>query len=152
MTDLARRIPMATPTNQPIALSQDTPLKLSGGIPQTVIVKIAEVDGKLKALFSLPGGDTHPSIEWKCGGYALLITFVFDQNSVVEISELIPVTPSFWFSDKYTPVVDAPQQQGCCLLSIPGTYHFNVKGKPSDTSGVGILSLMIDPQIVVTPL
>jgi hypothetical protein len=141
---------MAPQTSQPVATPQDTPLQLSGGVPQTVSVRIAEVNDKWKAYFSLPGGEEHTSIEWKCGGYALLITFVFDENSDVQIDELIPVTPALWFSDKYTPLVNGPRQQGCCVQSIPGTYHFNVRRKKDGV--LEIVPLLIDPQIVVTPL
>jgi hypothetical protein len=149
MNDPARRIPVSATTNQPVVPLQEPPLLLEGGVPQTISMKVVEVGGKATVYFSLPGKEgEHTAIEWKCGGYALLLTFLFESSGTTEITELVPVTPAFWFSKWYTPSTGGPRQQGCCVPSLPGTYHFNVKY--THKGGVS-RRLMIDPQIVVTP-
>jgi len=148
MKDPARRIPVRATTNPPIVSPQDTPLLLEGGVPQTISVRVVDADGRATAYFSLPGKEEHTGIEWKCGGYALLLTFLFESSDTIEITELVPVTPALWFSKWYTLLTGGPRQQGCCVPSIPGTYHFNVK---YTHKGSVLRRLKIDPQIVVTP-
>ena len=151
MTDLARLISTATPTSQPVILPLETPLVLTGGIPVTILVGVAKIDDtQRKVYFRLPGDDSrHGRILWKCGGYALMITFVFDDQSDFKLKELLPVTPAFWFSDKFTPATGGSLQQGCCLQSLPGSYHFDVRYDEVGVSNVRLTT--IDPQIVVTP-
>jgi hypothetical protein len=151
MTDVARLISTATPTSQPVIAPIDTPLVLKGGVPVTVLVGVAKIDDtQPQVYFRLPGNATrHDRIVWKCGGYALMITFVFDDQSDFKLKELIPVTPAFWFSDKFTPATGGPMQQGCCLQSLPGSYHFDVLYDDVSVSNVRLTT--IDPQIVVTP-
>lgn len=149
MTDLARLIQPAIPTPQQVPLLLSTPLVLEGGVPLTVLVGVAQFDTKRQVYFRLPNcEDKHTSILWQCGGYALMLTFVFDEQSDFEVTELVPVTPSFWFSDTFQATSDGSLQQGCCLQSLPGTYHFDVRYNDTGTND-GWLS--IDPQIVVTP-
>ncbi|MBZ5729438.1 MAG: hypothetical protein LAP87_31240 [Acidobacteriia bacterium] len=151
MTDRARLISTATPTSQPVIAPIETPLVVTGGVPVTVLVGVAKIDDTQRHVyFRLPGDDTrHGSILWKCGGYALMVTFVFDDQSDFKLKELLPVTPAFWFSDKFTPTTDGPLHQGCCLQSLPGSYHFDVVYDDVLLGNVRLST--IDPQIVVTP-
>jgi len=151
MTDVARLISTPTPMSQPEITPLETPLVLKGGVPVTVLVGVAKIDDTTRQVyFRTPGDDArHGRILWKCGGYALMITFFFDDQSDFKLKELIPVTPAFWFSDKFTPPTGGPLQQGCCLQSLPGSYHFDVMYDEVSVSNARLKT--IDPQIVVTP-
>ena len=121
----------------------DNLLPLTGGVPQTVNVSvIAGVP-----FFSLQGASQrYTGIKWQTNGYALMITFAFIQppsaSAAESITELSPVTPALWFSDRFQ---DAGlTSQMCCVPSTLGEYHFNVV--------LGDGSMVVDPKIVVIPI
>jgi hypothetical protein len=141
MMDAALQITIETAKNRRgLTSGANRLLPLMGNIPLTVYVKI---DANDTVGFSLTddGPEFSEGMSWQCSGYALLITFVFTSS---RIAELFPITPSFWFSDTFSRVDH--EQQGCCVPSTPGTYHFNVEY----TTSTGELA-RIDPKIVVTP-
>lgn len=150
MIEVARQVrierPMAPVRSTPEVVSE--PLKLEGGIPVTVYVDIIEIEPpnqtdpptNVVGLALSPGGPYFiGGISWECSGYALMITFVF-VNTFLKITEIMAITPSFWFSDTFA--LDGTNGQSCCVPSIPGQYHFSVKHEQGN----------IDPIIVVTPL
>jgi hypothetical protein len=139
MTNIARQI--TKQRSQVGSTSEGAKLlPLTGGIPQTVSVR---VDQNSKAWFSSPNQTgEYPGISWSCCGYALVITFIFDQSvPPIEIVELRPETPTFWFSDTYG--LDRTRQQACCVPSTPGTYRFHVQLADG---------LLVDPKIIVSPI
>jgi hypothetical protein len=147
MTELARPATNDARKHRELVLpTNDGPLLLAGGVPQTVNVR---VDANKIVNLSVPGGSQEftGGILWKCNGYALMLNFVFVPSMFV-ITEIVPVTPALWFSDTHpTSTTDATIQQACCVPSVAGTYSFNVKY----TVG-GAVFIAIDPKIVVTPI
>jgi hypothetical protein len=131
----------------------DQLLPLIGNAPQTVFIK---VDANDQVSFSLAQGPSFPGgISWECSGYALMITFVFvNTDPKNKISELIQITPVFWFSDTFSsPPSSSHLQQACCVASAPGEYHFNVIVETIlDDDTTTTRRLDIDPRIVVTPI
>ena len=121
----------------------DNLLPLRGGVPQTVNVSvIASVP-----FFALPTAPEKlfAGIKWQTNGYALMITFAFQEPAspaAAAIKELSPVTPALWFSDTFSSA-GLPSQM-CCVPSTLGEYHFNVV--------LGDGSMVVDPRIVVTPI
>lgn len=144
MIDVARQVKI----KGQVALEQLTslesgPLVLEGGAPVMVYVAIDPINRAIGLAASLNGPYFIGGIAWRCGGYALMITFVFTNPIITELS---PVTPSFWFTDTFQG--DEYHQQACCVPSTPGTYQFGVNYKDPQTNTSG----KIDPIIVVTPL
>lgn len=122
----------------------DNLLPLIGGVPQTINVSvIAGVP-----FFALPTApeQLYAGITWQTNGYALMITFAFQQPAIAAaaetITELSPVTPALWFSDTFSS--SGLSSQMCCVPSTLGEYHFNVV--------LGDGSMLVDPKIVVTPI
>jgi hypothetical protein len=149
MIEVAREVRIESPmAPEPLTTWEDGPLELDSNIPVNVYVKI-DLDKKVVGLaLSSTGTYFTGGILWGCSGYSLMITFVFMYSPDYTITEVTPITPSFWFSDTFPP--DEDNQQSCCVPSIPGEYHFNVnykgllQGHPENGK--------IDPIIVVTPL
>jgi len=137
----ARKI-TPTPNTGPVLAEDPRLLPLIGSTPQTVHVSVDANDNVWFSMPDYPG--KYVGMSWRCGGYSLLITFVFDEFSGPGIDELRAETPSCWFTDTYEIAdVDQSRRQGCCIPSIPGTYHFFAK--------LGNKAL-VDPKIVVTPI
>ena len=122
----------------------DSLLQLAGGMPRTINVSI--IAGI--PFFSLPTApeQLYAGIKWQTNGYALMITFVFIQpptaSAAESITELSPVTPALWFSDRFQDT--GLTSQMCCVPSTLGEYHFNVV--------LGDGSMIVDPKIVVIPI
>ena len=165
MTNLAQ--PATSPTNHhrpvlngnaparrvlPAPAQDDNLLLLTGGMPQTVNLSV--VAGV--PFFSLPDSPKlYTGIKWQPNGYALMITFAFQQPppgspSGQFINELAPITPSLWISDTF-PDTTPPPNQMCCVPPIFGEYHFNVVLGDS-TLALGDGTMVVDPKIVVTPI
>jgi hypothetical protein len=122
----------------------DNLLLLTGGVPQTInVTLIAGVP-----FFALPTApeQLYTGIKWKTNGYALMITFAFVQltgaPAAESITELSPVTPALWFSDRFPDA--GVTSQMCCVPSTLGEYHFNVV--------LGDGSMIVDPKVVVIPI
>jgi hypothetical protein len=144
MTNAVQSITSATtsPSQRPAArrrrLAPDSLLlPLRGGVPQTVHVALHPDNS---VTFSQKGGPEFSGITWETNGYALMLTFVLSPN----IQELVPTTPSLWFSDTFHAA--GVTSQMCCVNSVLGVYSFTVE--PTDVSQL----LPDDPQIIVTPI
>ena len=159
MTNLAQSITTSATRNPQVLVRGEPPpaqmesgpvvvndfLKLSGGVPQTVNVTlfVDSTTNVVTVTFSQKGGPKFTQgIIWNPDeGYALMITFELSSN----IKQLIPTTPSLWFSDTF--LVDITTNQACCVMPVFGEYHFAVDPAPE----TGLLRL-VDPKIVVTPI
>lgn len=132
-------------------------LALTGGVPQDVNVSVI---AGLPVFWQKGSSQLYAGITWATNGYALMITFAFvppplgvphspDAPPPPSVTELIPTTPSLWFSDTFPESM--PSNQMCCIPSTLGEYHFDVLILDPATNQQ-TRHKSVDPKIIVTPI